>query len=102
MSARDTSWGALACAAALAVPLTIYRGWTIKLLWGWFVVPIGAPPIGMAVGLGLGALTYLLTSDGAHSDENADWRWCVRMLSRSLSVTSGALIGGFVYSWFLP
>jgi hypothetical protein len=41
----------------LAVPLVFgllaYHGWALATLWGWFIVPLGAPPIGWAQFVGI-------------------------------------------------
>ena len=35
------------------VALSAYMGLAIKLLWGWFIVPLGAPPITLIHAMGL-------------------------------------------------
>jgi hypothetical protein len=46
---------------ALSIPLGIYRAWVLMLLWGWYVVPLGAPDIGMAHAYGLSLIALLCT-----------------------------------------
>lgn len=42
--------------AAVVVLLTLLRAWVISLLWGWYAVRLGLPPITMAWAVGLSAL----------------------------------------------
>lgn len=64
----------------LLTPLgVLVNGFTLSVLWGWFVVPLGGPDIGIAeafglslvatllVGPALPAITYLLDRQGLES-----------------------------------
>lgn len=48
--------GAMAFVGAVA----IYGGFVLYILWGWFVVPLGVPPIGIAWAIGISAVSALL------------------------------------------
>jgi hypothetical protein len=37
----------------LELALLIWRGFVIKMLWGWFLVPLGVPAISIALACGL-------------------------------------------------
>ena len=55
----------------LSIPFFIVlSGLVIKMLWGWFVVPFGIQPIGIAHALGLGVLCNYLTDRG-HNEMRA-------------------------------
>lgn len=41
----------------------LLRGLLLSLLWGWFVVPFGVPPIGIAWAIGLSVLMAMLTKE---------------------------------------
>jgi hypothetical protein len=41
---------------AFAVPGWLTFGVGLSLMWGWFLTPLGAPPIGWAHAMGLGAI----------------------------------------------
>lgn len=56
---EDGLWGLVFL--ALMVPMIFLRGLTIMLLWGWFVVPLGLPVIGMALSMGLGLFAVYIT-----------------------------------------
>ncbi len=48
-------------AASLIVPLGLFRGWILSILWGWFAVPMGLPALGVAHVWGLALLIGLAT-----------------------------------------
>lgn len=60
---------AIAAVLATATALILVRSWVIWLMWGWFVVPLGVPAIGVVHALGLSALVGVLTHDGKDSDD---------------------------------
>lgn len=44
-------------ARVLSIPLLVYEGWVIHLLWRWFIVTqLGAHPIDTLTGIGIGLL----------------------------------------------
>jgi hypothetical protein len=50
----------------LAMPVMIaWRGYVLSLLWAWFAVPMGLPPIGVAMACGLSTVVALLTLDAS-------------------------------------
>ena len=41
--------------------LVLLRGWVLSVLWGWFLVPLGIPAIGISHALGVNLIvTYLI------------------------------------------
>ena len=38
---------------AVAILLIVFQGLIATILWGWFAVPLGAPPINPALAIGL-------------------------------------------------
>ncbi len=82
----------------------IIKGWAVSVLWGWFFVPLGLPPIGVALAIGVSlTITYLTmqrTGNEAEKDDEAG-----KKLARSLGtmffaplVTLGA---GWIVKQFL-
>ena len=59
---------AWAVSVLLALPLAmlyaLYAGWAVSVLWGWFVVPLGPPAIGVMHAAGL-----LFTAGAARSSK---------------------------------
>lgn len=56
----------------LGIPVSIYRAWVLMTLWGWFVVPLGAPSIGMAWAYGLGNVYLVLHGYRMRSKEETE------------------------------
>lgn len=53
--------------------LTVWEGFVLKVLWAWFLLPLGLPAIGMAHAVGISALVGLLAHQ-APPDLNDDDR----------------------------
>ncbi len=47
-------------ALILGIAVGLLRAWAAIVMWGWYVVPLGAPRIGVAVAWGLGFLVGVL------------------------------------------
>jgi len=41
---------------------SILNGWALSLLWSWFMVPLGLPPIGIAWAIGISIVIGYLTN----------------------------------------
>ncbi len=48
-------------ATALGVGVAIFSGFVLSVLWAWFLVPLGAPEIGIATAIGLSMIVSLVT-----------------------------------------
>lgn len=48
--------------------LTCLNGWVISVTWRWFMVPFGAPAIGVAWAVGLSALVAMFCDTGPSKD----------------------------------
>lgn len=94
------------------VPITIWRGWVLSVVWNWFIPNTfhGAPvlTIGQALGVALvvSVLTYgigVAASNGVSKD--ARGKSTLFLVSSSLvtSLISGALflLLGFIYHFFV-
>ena len=47
--------------ATMMTAAVFMHGLAIKLMWGWFMVPLGLPSIGFVHAVGLGLFTHYLT-----------------------------------------
>jgi len=68
---RERAWKALAAflAAIIACPL---RGYVLAKAWGWFLVPAGLRPVGIAQAIGIAILfTLIAPSPSAQKDQSA-------------------------------
>jgi hypothetical protein len=74
----------------LGIPLAIYRAWVLMTLWGWFVVPFGAPRIGMAWAYGLGVIYWCFKGYRYSTEQEQEYM-------RSLA----GMIGHFLYATIL-
>ena len=45
----------------LLLPLAIYRGWALSILWGWFMAPLGLPSLTMVQCIGIALVIGFLT-----------------------------------------
>ncbi len=54
----------------LSPVLTIIHGLLLKLFWGWFVVPLGVPAIGVAHALGISLVVSMLTHQRINNNDN--------------------------------
>lgn len=52
--------------------LAVLRGLVLVQLWAWFLMPLGAPRIGIAHAIGLGIMSAMFTASGANN-EKKDW-----------------------------
>lgn len=59
-------------AIALGVVATILQGFVLKVLWGWFFVPLGAPAITIPLALGVALTVGMLTHQSTKGDDE-DW-----------------------------
>jgi hypothetical protein len=54
----------------LLLPLTLFSGWVAKCLWLWFVVPLGAPELGLWHAAGLYLMARVVVLTGSTSSKN--------------------------------
>lgn len=57
---------------ALTVAGMLLRGLVFSLLWAWFVVPLGAPKIGIPAAIGISLTINYLTIDLSATRERID------------------------------
>lgn len=84
---------------ALIVLLTIEQGWAISTLWGWFLVPLGLPEIGIAMAIGVAATASAIKSRALRnkSDKSDAWKDIVAIALQPLvCVTVGWIAKQFL------
>lgn len=73
MKKNDDSATKALVAIVMTVPNMLLSGWLLTYVWQWFAVgPLGAPPIGIADGLGIGALVGWFTAHFKRNDYSED------------------------------
>lgn len=65
--------------AAVGVAI-VWRGFVLSVLWAWFLVPLGAPAIGIALAVGLTTTWAILSPHPFRKAEQHDkqlevWSW---------------------------
>lgn len=51
---------------------SLVRGWILSILWGWFIVPFGAPALGIAWAIGIAIVVNFLTYQLPNSDDERE------------------------------
>lgn len=64
----------LGCLLTLLImpPAVLFRGFVLTRLWAWFVVPFGAPTVGIATAIGLTMIGSMLTNVRRQADGAAE------------------------------
>ena len=75
----------------LLIVESVLRGWVLTYLWGWFLVPLGLPPIGIAHAIGVALLVGMITHQSQPDCESPS-----REVSEHIGRVVGHLIGPFV------
>lgn len=96
--------GLIAICLAGLVGLAVLRGFVLASLWGWFVVPLGVPALGIAQAIGISLIVSLFLAHLARDksdDEGEGWKRLGLTMVRALSITllswgAGAIVHGFM------
>ena len=91
---RRAFWG---CAALAALPLaaavgTILNGWALMTLWGWFLVPLGAPSLTLLGAIGVAIVVSFLVSHSSGETKKPDEELSTTMLKLALLVVFRPLL----------
>lgn len=46
----------------ISVPCSIFRAWIMTIVWAWFLVPLGLPPVSIPMMFGIGYMWALLNA----------------------------------------
>lgn len=78
------------------VPLALFRGWVISILWQWYVTDyFGLAPLTVIEAVGLGIVVSVFTPSPTPDDEKGLWY----PLVYSLILTLVALTFGWLWSF---
>jgi hypothetical protein len=89
--------GLVAGLGAFTVLLAIYGGFCLWVLWGWFMVPLGLPPIGIAWAIGLSTIFAMVAPTPAPAPEGKAKNHLVAIIAKPAL----ALVSGFVVKQFM-
>jgi hypothetical protein len=85
-------------AVGMIVLLTLYGALVLWVLWGWFIVPLGAPQIGIAWAIGIALVANLLAPTPAPAASEKDAK---QHVTTSLLKPAVALAIGWVAKQFM-
>ena len=89
--------GGVVVSILLVAPLALLRGFVLKILWAWFVIPLGVMPLGLAHAIGFSVIVGLLTSACHKEDEKDPWATFAGAMGGPL----GALAFGAIVHLFM-
>lgn len=89
----------------LIVAMGLVRGFVLSYLWAWFIVPLGAPQIGIAHAIGLSLLVGMFTSNLKRDDEKVEGADALAKIGSILAKVFGQalfVLGlGYMLSWIV-
>jgi hypothetical protein len=74
----------------------LLRGWVLSVLWGWFVTPLGTPPITIPIALGLSLLISMFTQEVKREKEAITVALVSSIVISLLSLGIGAIYHAFM------
>ena len=74
----------------------ILRGLVLKILWGWFIVPLGVISIGISHALGISIIITFITFK--KPAEDTKWE---EVIMGSIGVSGFALLLGYIFQLFM-
>lgn len=83
----------------------IWRGYVLSILWAWFVVPFGLPPLGIAGAIGLSYVVSLMSGVAYIDPLNDDDEPLERLLKAAgmaFFVPALGLLLGWIVAGFVP
>lgn len=82
----------------LALFATLLSGFTIKTLWGWYIIPLGVSAITLVHAIGIDTLvSFIFTVSAPTSDQKPYWYKYIHTISNILAT----LLVGWVFQFFM-
>lgn len=104
MNIKNALFSAAVVAVALLLMVLVFlfdvvlKGFVIQVLWGWFITPLGPPPISVPLGYGLGLLAWFVFPK-PQKEDGTDYKG---QLATSIANAVIALLFGYiVHSLFM-
>lgn len=99
-------FGGIIGVGLLLVLSSIFNGYALSVLWGWFVVPtFGAPALGVVPAIGIamvvGYLTHQTTPDSKKEDDDGIGALIGKMVILALGKPAFALFFGWIVHLFM-
>lgn len=86
----------VAIAVATITLASILEGLVLSVMWGWFLVPLGAPKIGVALAIGVSLIVGMLTHQHSKSE---DGEWVEKIVGAFLGPLLILCIGWIVHKF---
>lgn len=80
----------------LVVGASIWRGLALSILWGWFIVPLGLPPIGIAIAIGLSLTLSVLVPANRSKGEDITQEILAAFITPLIALCFGWVVHQFV------
>ncbi len=100
--------GPAALVISVSILATIYYGWVLSTIWGWFAVPIfGLPALGIVQSVGVGIVFRMLawtttTAKKTKSTKDKTGRQIIQeAVIETFGEITGFLIAAWIMTWFL-
>ncbi len=86
---------------SLVVGMALLRGWTLSVLWGWFITPaLGLPVPAMPLVIGLALIVSYLTNSNTDVKEKYKNSQTARTV-QAIQLPFLVLLIGWIITWFM-
>ncbi len=83
----------------LYILTAMFSGWTLRLLWGWFIVPnFNIPPLSIAAAVSITLAIGFLTVHEIPGQEGGLWK---RFIFEITQITAALLLGLIIHYYHL-
>lgn len=86
---------------SIIVLASITHGFVLSILWGWFLVPLGAPALGIAHTIGIALLTRYLTYHHNNCEKEKEENPIVKVVAQVFIHPMMVLFVGWIVHLFL-
>ena len=77
----------------------IVRGWVLTVLWGWFLVPLGAPALSIPFALGISTIIGLFLQNVSRT--KSEGSTVPNLVAQSLLGPLVSLLVGWIITWWI-
>lgn len=92
--------GAFIGAAAALIPLGVWGGYVLSVMWGWFVAPLGVPSLSVAQAVGIMLLVGFLRPTRTDGDDKGYGKFFLKLgswfVGSLLTLCLGYIAKGFM------
>jgi len=84
----------------IGIPAIAITGFTVSVLWNWFIAPLGAPAISSPAGMGIAVIVWVLTYRPEDKEAKTLDQIKTMLITWAL-MPIGALLTGYIIQLFL-